>query len=91
MNSRRFIHGNYPEDLCALGATLGFAQDARSFKGSLVSAAAQGRDMKQDVLSAVIRNNKAIAFCDIEPFNATGNFKKFDVDIAIFCAAGAGA
>jgi hypothetical protein len=40
--------------------------------------------MQQNVLTTFIRNDEAIPLGDIKPFDAAGNFKKFNIDVAVF-------
>jgi hypothetical protein len=40
--------------------------------------------MQQYILSAFIRNDEAVSLGDIKPFDATGNFKKLNIDVAVF-------
>ena len=77
------VHRDDAKHLHALGALLRLADHARALEGGLQTAAAQNGHMQKNVRRAVVRNDEAIAFRDVEPFDAPGDLDKIESLFAI--------
>ncbi len=78
MNRGRLIHRKDLESLVAALATLDEGNDARSLEDRLVTVAAQAGYVQENILHAIVRNDEAEAFGDVEPLDDTGDFNKID-------------
>ena len=58
--------------LAGLHVPLHVVADLLAFDDFAHSSAFDGRDMDENVLSAIVRLNKAEAFCGVEPFYCAG-------------------
>ena len=76
MDRGRLVHGQDAKNLHALRAVLRLADDARALEGGLQTAATQNGHMQKNVRRAIVRNDKAIAFGDVEPFDASRDLYK---------------
>ncbi len=77
-HSGRRIHGKNTEALHATVTIANFTNNARSFKRCLEAIAAKRSDMQQDIgKTRLVRNNEAVALCNVKPLNVAGHFNKF--------------
>src|SRR5712691_3186798 len=66
------VHRQDPEGLQALGTLQDLAHDARALIGGLEAVTAQAGDVQEHVRQAVVGNDEAVAFGDVEPFDRAG-------------------
>ena len=89
MHGCRFIHGENAEDLKSFRAHGRFADHTGAFARRLKTIFAKNGDVQQDIGFAAIWNDEAIAFGDIEPFDAPGDLneiERFEAPRAVKCA-----
>ena len=70
----RFIHAENTKCLQAFGTLRDFTDHAGAFIGGLVAVAAQAGDVQQHIRHAVVGNDEAEPFGDIEPLDDTRQF-----------------
>jgi hypothetical protein len=75
---RRFVHADDAEGLQALGAVQRLAYDARALVSGLETAAAQARDMQENVGHAAVGHDETVPLRRIEPLDHARDLNEID-------------